>query len=476
MRFFKSFLILCICTANHSAYAQNTILTEIRDLSSEEIKVEGFKLNSDQTVKVEAVGFYSRKRDFILTKAWILDAQTRDVVWELEDADSERKGRRLVEYEDTLDLTKGAYEVYYAIFPFYSYWHKDSLGDFFGRIFNEIFDHEEYDDVHNDFRKELKSFKIVIRGKGKRFQDDAVKQLHAAFNKNAFVSMTALREDEYVQQGFVIEKPLEVQVYAVGEVRRDGTFDYGWILNTQTREKVWKMSYRDSNHAGGAKKNRMVNEVILLDAGRYVAFFVTDDSHSYRGWNAAPPYDPMFWGLTLRVIEPAMKKYVKLFDYEDRPAENVIVQLTRLRDNEFESEGFTLKKPMDLRIYALGEGRRREMFDYGWIVDVKTHKRVWEMDYFNTEHAGGSEKNRLVDEVVPFEKGSYMVYFVTDDSHSYWNWNTAPPFDQESWGITLSCVNKDFKADDVAKYEAQQDKSILAQLVRIQDHERERAR
>ena len=33
--------------------------------------------------------------------------------------------------------------------------------------------------------------------------------------------------------------------------------------------------------------------------------------------------------------------------------------LAGLRDDEFMTKGFTLKKSMDLRIYAIGEGRDR---------------------------------------------------------------------------------------------------------------------
>jgi hypothetical protein len=43
-----------------------------------------------------------------------------------------------------------------------------------------------------------------------------------------------------------------------------------------------------------------------------------------------------------------------------------------------------------VRIYALGESSGRDLADYGWIEDVKTGKRVWEMTYRTTEPAGGA--------------------------------------------------------------------------------------
>jgi len=34
-------------------------------------------------------------------------------------------------------------------------------------------------------------------------------------------------------------------------------------------------------------------------------------------------------------------------------------------------------------------------------------------------------------------KGSYTLFYETDDSHSYRNWNDDPPRDPEMYGITI---------------------------------------
>jgi hypothetical protein len=59
------------------------------------------------------------------------------------------------------------------------------------------------------------------------------------------------------------------------------------------------------------------------------------------------------------------------------------------------------------------------------------------MTYRKTQHAGGARKNRLFSGTIVLEKGEYDVHYVTDDSHSYMDWNATPPDDQESYGITL---------------------------------------
>ncbi|HEX9654122.1 MAG TPA: hypothetical protein VGA99_10450 [bacterium] len=473
----KLLILLCLSGFVDPASPQDRILTDIRDLAPEEIKIEGFKLSSEQDVAISAVGFRgSRKNDVMFTNAWILDSKTRDVVWEMYDANATKKGRRLLEYSESLQLPAGAYEVYYATYPYFYYQYDHGWGRYLGKFWDDIFDSENVEDLHRDFKDELRTFRIEVRGRGERFEESHIANLNKEFTQNAIIEMTGLGDEEYLRQGFSLDRPLDLEIYAVGEARDDGTFDYSWIVNTKTRDSVWKMTYRNTDYAGGAKKNRKVHETVSLPAGRYVVFFVSDDSHSFQKWNASPPYDPMFWGITIKVKDASLKQYVKTYDYEGLPEENVIVKFTRLRDNEFKTQGFTLKRPADLRIYALGEGRDGQMFDYGWIVAAKTNTKVWEMNYYDTEHAGGDEKNRLVDEVRRLEKGSYIVYFVTDDSHSYWDWNTAPPHDQERWGITIYGADDDFDPNDIGEYEPRAEGNILAQIVRVGDHERERER
>lgn len=76
-------------------------------------------------------------------------------------------------------------------------------------------------------------------------------------------------------------------------------FDFGWIENDDNGRIVWEMTYSNTEHAGGAKKNRMVNEVIELKAGTYKLYYESDGSHSYRDWNDSPPHDVDRYGITL---------------------------------------------------------------------------------------------------------------------------------------------------------------------------------
>ncbi len=455
--------------ASH-ARAQN-VLCEIDDIAPEQVRVEGFRLDSEQTAKIHAVGF--RDHEVTMTRAWILDAATRDLIWEMENAKKQTKSRRIVEFHDEITLPAGGYEVYYSSYPYH---YKDNgWGRWLGDWFHDLFDGDKRD-VYRHFKRDWQEFKIIIRGKGQRYTEEELQPLRQSFLRPAFVTMVNMRDHENERRGFKLKRPMEIQIYALGEARRDGTFDYGWLLDGDTREKVWKLDYHNSAYAGGARKNRLVNETIKLPAGKYLALYVTDDSHSSGRWNAAPPDDPHFWGLTMRVKQIDDLRNIEEYDFEeDRDQSKVVLAFTRLRDSEFRSQRIRCKKDVAVRVYAIGEGKPGEMFDYSWIIDARDHKKVWAMDYHNTEHAGGGKKNRMYDNVIKLSEGEYVVYCVTDGSHSYWDWNTAPPYDQEHWGITMFAAN-DTEPDNIVKVDERDGKAIIAQLIRVRNYEHERQR
>jgi hypothetical protein len=89
-----------------------------------------------------------------------------------------------------------------------------------------------------------------------------------------------------------------------------------------------------------------------------------------------------------------------------------------------------------VRIYAIGEGSDSQMFDYARIIDAQG-REVWRMRYDDSDHAGGSSKNRVVNRVLRMAPGDYELIYRTDDSHAWGDWNAAPPSDASGWGVTL---------------------------------------
>ena len=65
-------------------------------------------------------------------------------------------------------------------------------------------------------------------------------------------------------------------------------FDDGRIVNS-AGDIVWEIEFSKTIHAGGALKNRMAVDTILLNAGNYTIVYETDESHSYGHWDDTPP-------------------------------------------------------------------------------------------------------------------------------------------------------------------------------------------
>jgi len=91
--------------------------------------------------------------------------------------------------------------------------------------------------------------------------------------------------------------------------------------------------------------------------------------------------------------------------YDEKRDPTILAALTSVRDDEQVRKEFSLDRDTDLRIYALGEGSGGDMVDFGWIEDAKSRRRVWEMTYAATEHAGGAKKNRKFEGVIRLPAG-----------------------------------------------------------------------
>jgi hypothetical protein len=97
---------------------------------------------------------------------------------------------------------------------------------------------------------------------------------------------------------FTLPRAQSVRVFAIGEGQAGAMFDFGWIESVETGKPVWEMKAPETKHAGGADKNRFVDSVVTLPAGRYRLRYKSDDSHSFDNWNALPP-DVNYWGIAL---------------------------------------------------------------------------------------------------------------------------------------------------------------------------------
>jgi hypothetical protein len=277
---------------------------------------------------------------------------------------------------------------------------------------------------------------------GADFQAASFKDFEPAGRGDALIDLTRARDDDYLEQAFTLKSPANVRVFCLGEYTGSGNefADYGSIQDLTSGEIVWEMTRRNTEHAGGAEKNRIFDGTVSLPAGRYLASYTTDGSHSYRDWNSSAPYDRDAWGLSIYPGDGFKAADFAKVDASAAAAGDALVRLTRVRDDQERHQEFTLDKPTRVHIHAIGEGSGGDMYDYGWIEDERG-RTVWEMTYRRTRHAGGADKNRSFDGEILLEAGTYTVVYITDGSHSYNDWNSDRPRHPEDWGITVSVLS-----------------------------------
>jgi hypothetical protein len=476
MKKFIPHTVLLIVLLQSLMFAQQGTV-RINEFGNDQIYFKGFTLEEDSEIRISAVGTgsdrelkrihnFQEDRFNMFAYAWIINARSRELAWRMTIGNTETSGgwkdKKNREFNKSINLPKGEYELYFsAVEPKYFSSGGGTLD--LDQILGLIFDNVEWREDHID------DWKVEVSGVDNIFDEKAVEKYQKAVKNSAVLSITEVEDSEYITKGFSLNKPGNFRIYAIGEGYKGEMFDTGWILDANSREKIWVMREQDSEYAGGAIKNRVINEVIKLKEGDYLVYYKTDDNHSFRKWNANPPYDPNFWGITVFAADDNFDKSV-VSDYESGNNQE-IVTLNRLGDDEDVFEGFTVLEPTKVRIYAIGEGRDDEMFDYGWIEEANSGRIIWKMSFRNTESAGGAGKNRLYDGIMKLDKGSYIVHFETDDSHSYRDWNDDEPYDPQGWGIQIFSIEKGDISKTIKKYDPDEDKNILVKLVKIGDDE-----
>lgn len=382
------------------------------EVNENEYKKEQFSLDKDTKLKIHYTGERKNGDDYDYARIYALE--THKIVW----PDNQTQythaggGEKNVEAIQTITLPQGNYEVSYVTDGSHSFNNWNTLPP-----------------------KEPEMWGISISCDN----SDRRNLTKKTVDYEPLVDLRGAGNNDNISQGFEINQDVDLRVICIGEYLGE-PYDYGWIEEAKTHQRIWEFNEDNTVHAGGDQKNRKFNDIIHFEKGKYILHYVSDDSHSYLSWNEAPPYEQDLWGISVWPVNEKDSRYVSLFDEEKLEEQNLIVEIAKVGNSREVHEDFKIEKSGKYRIYALGEGEEHRMFDTGWIKNMGNGIIVWEMTYRKTKHAGGAWKNRLYNGPVYLEEGNYRVYFKTDGSHSYHAWNAAPPRNQEDYGIKIYSV------------------------------------
>lgn len=391
-------------------------------ISDSEFVASGFSLERPTSLRVYSIYEKSEDGREAADYGWIVDAATRELVWHPRDSRSSRAGggeknRRV---DEEIELPAGRYVLYYGTDDSHSF-----------EQFNVAAPHDPF------------NWGITLLP-GKGFEASSFTRFEPGASQAAVVEFVQVDDDAFHQQPFRVSRDATLLVYALGEYDYDDDqfYDHGWIVDAASGSTVWEMTGGNTEGAGGAEKNRMFDGLVELPRGDYILFYVTDGSHAYGTWNGATPFDADSWGITLRPGPGFETRNFTLIDEADlEQSGDYLVRIVRVGDDERIRKVFALDGASWVEIRATGEGSSGEMYDFGYIRDKATGRVVWEMDYDQTEHAGGASKNRIAVDEVRLEPGEYEAVYVTDGSHSFRGWNASRPRDPMNWGLTIRRVD-----------------------------------
>ncbi|MCD4795414.1 MAG: SpoIIE family protein phosphatase [Bacteroidales bacterium] len=123
-----------------------------------------------------------------------------------------------------------------------------------------------------------------------------------------------------------------------------------------------------------------------------------------------------------------------LLDYINNKDEKIIAELSHISNLQDTVINFTIDKDNEIMLACIGEGDV-DMFDYGML--LKGEDTIWKMNYNNTRYAGGALKNRIEIKILNFKKGNYNLRYISDDSHSFNNWNEPKPTLGNFYGVRI---------------------------------------
>lgn len=439
------------------------------------IDVKAFVIKNESIVKIEGYGgLFEKLGSNMMFYGWILDSKSRKVVWNLlESANDEffsHRDPRRFSFKKEVNLPAGQYEVYYAAGMNYNrLGRKDynfQINDL-GEIINLIFSGINNDNEERYSTQYSSKFSMTLTLPSSKFTEVAWDQKVNEFSGNALISIVRAGNNENIKKSFSVDSDIKLNIMQIGEQADDQLYDFAWIVNANTYEKIWPNNETRFKKAGGGSKNKSTFQTISVPKGTYTLYYTSDDSHSFDKWNVLPPYDPQFWGITIWPDDGDKSKTKAI-----EPVDPFVIKLNKAKNNAYLSQAFTLKKDMKIRILSEGESSGDfDMADYGWIINNDTHSKVWEFTQRKGQYAGGAEKNRLVNQEIDLPKGNYTAYFVTDDSHAFDNWNSAPPLVPELWGLSI-LVDHDKDSFILTDAKVASKSQIIAEIVMVRDDER----
>ena len=386
----------------------------LSDLDVRELAQESFQVSESTQVLIDAVGSVDEREEAtgLAAYAWITEGG--NMVWSMNDAKFIQEGSLASVENETLVLDPGRYTLHFASY---------------GQLQLKS---------RPPFQRDQRKWNVILYSPDGRKVLRGNQDVPKKNTSHLIWDVTALEGDEKRERFLEVHYPTDFTIRAIGQLGTQGEvhpLDYSRIEDAVNGRTVWQLSLENTTWAGGVQENRIFDNQLPVEPGLYQAIAVTNIRHHYDGWVGNPPFDPAGWGLRLSTSDP---EAVSIFDPWRR--RNPVIRMTEVGDDQRHERSFTVTNKVAVLFYALGEINRREEYDVAWLEQVHASGETvtrWRMSSEGSLHAGGARKNRKEVVLLRLEPARYTLYYESDGSHSYDQWNAGEPDYPERWGVTM---------------------------------------
>lgn len=395
----------------------------LRDLRTFRLYSQTVTLAAPARVAVEAVGSVGAT-DTLEATAWLLDNAAHEPVWTMDAKRGKRLTGTLVRNVDTLDLKAGTYTLYFS-----TYGTSRQDRGLAGRIFSRAAQWRNDADRWYATLTPLGGAHLATeRHELNSEVDGRLADRSSDTGTDSTVLWRVRTSDEERTTTFLVADSavLRLDVLGVRGLSLKALDDEG--------ETVWQLDPsalrpEPSGYVRGSVR-------VPLAAGTYRLVF-DPDGQGPGDWNRHPPRDPEAWGLTAALERGRVTRFDPFTSLT--PA----VQIRADRGNGRWTVPFEVLRETKVVVAAMGEITSQDnAYDTGGLyrADGST---VWQLDYDNSDEAGGQSKNRQAVRTLTLAPGRYEARFRTDDSHhpGSWNSDSSAPEHPERWGLAVFPFN-----------------------------------
>lgn len=259
------------------------------------------------------------------------------------------------------------------------------------------------------------------------------------------LEITRVRGNQVREERFDVSDSVWVRVEALGEISSENLMDYATLFD-RLDNVVWRQSREASVHADGSTNNRRSVEWLRLGPGPYRLRYETDPRHHYEDFESSRrPDHPERWGVALFAVGEATQRITlqtaaKPLDPAMPPSREPFRALLRVQNKQVREVTFTLDRPGRYLIVGLGEISGTSAYDTGGLRMEPDGAVLWQLHQAETVYAGGADRNRIAQQEIFLGAGTYTLFYQTDDSHAYGDFDNPPTY-PEHWGIALYTID-----------------------------------